>query len=87
MWKKSVLVALASAKRIGELELFGCWIVSDGSAVLCARLYFRFLYLFCSHSFSIPAASWLVGKDDTELSPCPVRTFKQYLCRTRILFR
>ena len=84
------LVALASAKRIGELQALSFDIgfsPTDDSALLTYVP--EFVSKTDSNTFSaprtfrIPALTSLVGDEEDELALCPVRTLREYVERTK----
>ncbi|XP_064120812.1 uncharacterized protein LOC135225407 [Macrobrachium nipponense] len=87
--KTLFLVALATAKRIGELQAFSKNVGFSGENAVCSlQLGFLAKNENPSHpwprSFTIPGLSHLVGQEK-ERGLCPVRALKFYLQKTKHL--
>ena len=92
LWKSIFLLALASAKRVGELHALSAEIgFSNSTGSLLLSYVPEFMAKTDSatqrvpRSFTIPALEELVGNDEAELRLCPVRTLREYVRRLRPL--
>ena len=86
--KTLFLVALATAKRVGELQALSTQVAFQGNDVVPSYLLdfvgkTEALINPLPREFVLPSLSDAVGSDDSERLLCPVRALQWYLHRTR----